>query len=146
MSLTVQGVAAILYKPMQGKLAKFGAPGPFPVHEGAPVMYRGHDVGEVSALRVEGDRVLWAGRLHPPVIVSVNPESPLAIPVPEYRLMVEQVHGMIAAHRLVGVPALTGARAEREDGCMVLEGWTVSRMELLTPEAAPWPGLELNLR
>jgi hypothetical protein len=146
MTRIVQGVAVVLHTPMQGKPVQFGAPGPFPVHANAPVMYRGYDVGEVSALRVEGNRVLWAGRLHPPVLVSIAPESPLAIPVPQYRPMVERVHGMIAAHLLVGVPALTEARTEREGGCMVLAGWTVARMELLTLQAAPWPGLTLALR
>lgn len=146
MSRTVEGVAAVLHTPMALKPIIFGDPGPFPVHENAPVMYRGHDVGVVSTLRVEGDRVLWTGRLHPPELGSADPESPLAVPVPEYRPMVKRAHGMIAAHRLVGIPALVEASTSLDRICTVLSGWTVARMELLPADGRPWPELELRLR
>lgn len=140
MSRMVQGVAAVLHKQMQGKPAKFGAPGPLPCSEDAAIVYKRARVGEVQALWIEADRVHWIGILD---------QEPPALALAPKRLTVDietVVRELIGGGRLVGVPALTGARAERENGCMVLEGWTVSRMELLTPEAAPWPGLELNLR
>lgn len=136
----VQGIAAVLHKPMQGKPAMFGKTGRYPFVEDAPIVYRRNQVGAVQALWIEEDRVHWIG------ILDQEPPAPSP---PSERLTVNiepMVREMIIGGQLVGVPALTGARAEREDGCMVLEGWTVSRMELLTPQAAPWPGLELNLR
>lgn len=140
MNRMVQGIAAVLHKPMQGKPAKFGAPGRLPCREDAEIVYRRARVGEVQALWVEGDRVHWIG------ILDQEPPAPSPL-LKRLTVNIEPVvREMILGGQLVGVPALTGARAEREDGCMVLEGWTVSRMELLTPQAAPWPGLELNLR
>lgn len=136
----VQGIAAVLHTPMRGKPAMFGTSGRFPFNEDAPIVYRQTRVGAVQALWIEADRVHWIGIL--------NQEPPALTPALQ-RMTVDiepVVREMIGGGRLVGVPALTGARAEREDGCMVLEGWTVSRMELMTPQAAPWPGLELNLR
>lgn len=140
MNRVVQGVAAVLHKPMQGKPAMFGKSGRFPFHEDAPIVYRKHRVGAVQALWIEGDRVQWIGIL--------DQQAPAAVPTPG-RMTVDiepVVRELIGGGRLVGVPALTGARAEREDGCMVLEGWTVSRMELMDPQAAPWPDLTLTIR
>lgn len=144
MRRTVQGVAARLHTPMQGKPVRFGAPaGRFPYVEGAPIAYQRTRVGEVLALWVEDDRVHWVGRLDPPPPLEwvEDAEPSIAVPMPE-----PTVRDMIDGAWLVGVPALTGARTENEGACMVLVDWTVSRMQLLRPADAPWPGLTLNLR
>lgn len=141
MSTEVQGIAAVLHTPMRGRLVMFGAPGPFPVLARAPIVYRREQVGEVQALWIEEDRVHWIGTMDDPPLAFEPPGSPVAIALPE-----PSARDLVSARRLVGVPALTQARTEREHGYMVLEGWTVCRMELMTVQAAPWAGLELNMR
>lgn len=141
MSRTVQGVAAVLHTPMRGKPVKFGVPGPFPVYEGAPVMHQRARVGVVQALWVEEDRVHWIGLMDDPPLRYEDVPPEMTIPLPE-----PTARDLVSASRLVGVPALTEARTEREGEFMVLVGWTVCRMELLTTEAAPWAGLTLSVR
>lgn len=141
MSEIVQGVAAVLHTPMRGKPVRFGAPGPFPCLAGAPIAYQRTRVGEVLALWVENDRVHWIGQLDVRPFILPEHATDVRVPLPE-----PSVRDMIDGAWLVGVPALTQARTEREDGCMVLVGWTVNRMQLLRPADAPWPGLTLNLR
>lgn len=141
---TVHGIAARLHTPMQGRPIQFGAPGPSPYPEGAPIDYQGARVGQVLAVWVEEDRVHWIGLLDPPPPLKwvEDPEPSIAVPVPE-----PTVPDMIDGAWLVGVPALTQARTERgEGGVTVLAGWTVACMQLLRPADAPWPGLTLNLR
>lgn len=146
MSRTVEGVAAILHTPMTRKPVIFGDPGPFPLYANAPVMYCGQDVGEVTTLRVEDDRLLWTGRLHPPTLSAPDPVSPLAIPVPADRPHVELVEWLIAAERLVGIPAVVEASTRHDGAFTVMSGWTVLRIDLLPAKGRPWPQLELHLR
>lgn len=141
MRRTVHGIAAVLHTTMRGKPVRFAAPGPSPCLDGALIARCGVRVGEVHAVWVEGDRVHWIGRLDEERLTWDEAPAPLAVPVPE-----PSVRDLIEGGRLVGVPALTQARTEREEGCMALAGWAVTRMELMAPETAPWAGLELNLR
>lgn len=139
---TLLGIAAVLHQPMRGKPVMFGDPGRFPLDEDAPIVYRRARVGEVQALWIEADRVHWIGRLDEepfPYVEDLPADQRIPIPEPSMR-------HLISGGRLVGVPALTGARTERVDGCTALAGWTVSGMQLLTLDAAPWADLELNLR
>ncbi|MGW7546434.1 hypothetical protein ACWGKQ_35805 [Streptomyces sp. NPDC054770] len=56
------------------------------------------------------------------------------------------VRELVAAGRLIGMPAVLQARTGTRDGCMLVSHWTVTGMELMTSQVAPWPGMELRLR
>lgn len=137
----IEGTAALLYTPMTGKTIQLGEPSPFPLADGAAVRYQRRKVGEVTDVWVEGNRVRWRGRLDEREWPDITPDNdPLRVPFYE-----PDVRTLVAARRLVGVPAIVQARAETRAGGTLLSGWTVAGMELNEANVAPWPGLELRL-
>ncbi|MEW2568336.1 hypothetical protein [Streptomyces sp. NPDC047070] len=132
----------MLHRQLEGQPLKFGRPSPFPCLADTPVVVRDRQVGIVQAMWVEDDLVHWVGRLDPEPLPAVTDNPPsLNVSVPEPTL-----RDAIDGAWLVGVPAIAQARTERDGQCTVFVDWTVTRMELMRPIAAPWPGLTLNVR
>lgn len=127
---TVEGVAAILRTPMPGGEVMVGTPNRELFTAGMPITLDERRVGEVNAMWLDVDRVRWIGVLD----------------APEPGIRGIPVRDLVAARKLVGVPALTADTLGREGGAQVLDQWTATSMTLLDPRSAPWTELELYLR
>lgn len=117
MTRTVEGVAAVLHRPMNGRPIAFGTPARHLCMDDAPVVLDGQTVGRVVTMWLAGDQVCWAGR-------------------------VELTREDLASR--VGVPALTGAAMSERDGMTTLAGWRVSRMTLVPDHSRPWQDVTLR--
>ncbi|MFF3654909.1 hypothetical protein [Streptomyces olivochromogenes] len=140
MTDTIEGVAAVLYRPMVDRAIQFGELSSFPLVDGAEIRFQRRRVGEVEAVWRDGDRVWWRGSLDErdwPDITVDGPSLRVAFVEPD-------VHDLVAAWRLIGMPAIVQAWSETRDGCMLVSDWTVAGMELMTTAVAPWPGMELR--
>lgn len=142
MSNRVEGVAVVLYTPMADKAVQFGEPSAFPLIDGAEIRFQRRRVGEVDTVWLDQGRVLWRGSLDerqwPDITADGGPPS-----VPFYEPDVQQ---LVAAQRLIGMPAIVQAKSGHRDGCMLISDWTIAGMELMTTAVAPWPGMELRLQ
>lgn len=117
MTRTVEGVAAVLHRPMSGRPIAFGAPHRHLSMDDAPVVLDGVTVGRIVTMWLAGDQVHWTGR-------------------------VELTREDLASR--VGVPALTGAAMSERNRVTTLTGWRVSRMTLVPDHSRPWQDVTLR--
>lgn len=134
----MQGIAAVLNEPMRGRSLVFGAPDVLGLVQGTPVYYGERRAGEVTRLWVEGALLHWTGRLDAdvPALTWAADDVTIALPEPSPA-------DLIAAGALVGVPAIVSAHVDARDGCSVLSGWSLHRMDLMRDRL--WPEVTLRL-
>ena len=138
MTITVQGIAAVLEQPMRGRPFIFGSLHPLPLTEGTPVHFGDCRAGTVTRLWVEGPLVHWAGVLDddPPECVWAGNDVTIAVLEPRPAVL-------IATGALVGIPTYVSGRTEQRAGYTVLSGWSLARMDLV--RARPWPEVTLRV-
>lgn len=137
----VEGVAALLYTPMADKPVQFGEPYPHTLMDGAWIRMQRRRVGHVEEVWRDTDRILWRGRLYDP------DEDAIRVDGTHHQVAYRRrpdVRPLIDDRRLIGMPALTQAITSRRDDGMLLTGWMISTIDLMTVAVAPWPGMELR--
>jgi len=137
-TVTMQGIAAVLNDPMRGRPLVLGQPDPLWFTSETPVYFGDRRAGEVTRLWLEGALVHWKGVLddEPPALTWAGDQVTVAVPEPSPAVL-------IAAGALVGIPAFVSGRTEQRDGVTVISPWSLARMDLV--RARPWPEVTLRL-
>lgn len=137
-TITVQGIAAVLGCPMRERPFIFGPLHALPLTEGTRVYFGDRRAGTVTRLWADGPLVHWAGVLDddPPECVWTGDDVSIAVPEPRPAVL-------IATGALVGIPAYVSGRTEQQAGHTVVSGWSLERMDLV--RSRPWPEVTLRL-